>query len=420
MGENPEIISKGYLSLSFAYIHSEKDILKLVTTLIANTKGEGKAGDDFWVKAETLLYCALIGYIHYEAPVEEQNFSTLIEFINAMEVREDDEEFKNPVDLMFDALESEKPNHFAVRQYKKYKLAAGVVCSKRLLNQAVGKSLRTHNLKPKKGAQVMRKNEKITALYERLSRDDFGKDDDQQRESNSISNQKAMLEEFAARQGFTNIVHFTDDGISGTCFDRPGFLAMMKEVEAGNVEYLCIKDMSRMGRDYLKVGQIMEILRQRGVRLIAINDGVDSARGDDDFTPFRNIMNSTYPSRMTRIITGILTPIALRYEDSLYAIYTSFFSTMSVTMPVQIYMLHSDATKMGTRNITCTIAEKLLHSAAIRTQAIAATPIGRSVSRMIMAAPSWEKASTPPMLISIDPEAYTNAAPTEIITSVKH
>ena len=202
----------------FAYIHSEKDILKLVTTLIANTKGEGKAGDDFWVKAETLLYCALIGYIHYEAPVEEQNFSTLIEFINAMEVREDDEEFKNPVDLMFDALEAEKPNHFAVRQYKKYKLAAGVVCSKRLLNQAVGKSLRTHNLKPKKGAQVMRKNEKITALYERLSRDDFGKDDDQQRESNSISNQKAMLEDFAARQGFTNIVHFTDDGISGTCF----------------------------------------------------------------------------------------------------------------------------------------------------------------------------------------------------------
>ena len=114
----------------FAYIHSEKDILKLVTTLIANTKGEGKAGDDFWVKAETLLYCALIGYIHYEAPVEEQNFSTLIEFINAMEVREDDEEFKNPVDLMFDALESEKPNHFAVRQYKKYKLAAGDICSK--------------------------------------------------------------------------------------------------------------------------------------------------------------------------------------------------------------------------------------------------------------------------------------------------
>ena len=109
----------------FAYIHSEMDILKLVTTLIANTKGEGKAGDDFWVKAETLLYCALIGYIHYEAPVEEQNFSTLIEFINAMEVREDDEEFKNPVDLMFDALEAEKPNHFAVRQYKKYKLAAG-------------------------------------------------------------------------------------------------------------------------------------------------------------------------------------------------------------------------------------------------------------------------------------------------------
>ena len=287
----------------FHYIRSEKDILKLVNTIIANTKGDGeKSGEDFWVKAERLLYCALIGYIWYEAPEEEQNFSTLLEFINASEAREDDETFKNAVDELFEELEQKKPEHFAVRQYKKYKLAAGVVCSKRLLNQAVGKSLRTHNLKPKKGAQVMRKNEKITALYERLSRDDFGKDDDQQRESNSISNQKAMLEEFAARQGFTNIVHFTDDGISGTCFDRPGFLAMMKEVEAGNVEYLCIKDMSRMGRDYLKVGQIMEILRQRGVRLIAINDGVDSARGDDDFTPFRNIMNEYYARDTSRKI----------------------------------------------------------------------------------------------------------------------
>ena len=277
----------------FVYIRSEKDILKLVNTLIANTKGEGeKSAEDFWVKAERLLYCALVGYIWYEAPAEEMNFITLLELINASEAREDDEEYQSPVDLLFADLEERDPDHFAVKQYRKYKLAAGVVCSKRLLNQAVGKSLRTHNPKLKKGAQVMRKNEKITALYERLSRDDFGKDDDQQRESNSISNQKAMLEEFAARQGFTNIVHFTDDGISGTCFDRPGFLAMMKEVEAGNVEYLCIKDMSRMGRDYLKVGQIMEILRQRGVRLIAINDGVDSARGDDDFTPFRNIMKN--------------------------------------------------------------------------------------------------------------------------------
>ena len=109
----------------FAYVRSEKDILKLVTTLIANTKGEGKAGDDFWVKAETLLYTALIGYIHFEAPEHEQNFSTLIEFINASEVREDDEDFKNPVDLMFDKLEEKDPQHFAVRQYKKYKLAAG-------------------------------------------------------------------------------------------------------------------------------------------------------------------------------------------------------------------------------------------------------------------------------------------------------
>ena len=115
-------------------IHSEKDILKLVTTLIANTKGDGKSSDPFWEKAETLLYAALIGYIHYEAPEEEQNFSTLIELLNASEVREDDEDYQNPVDLMFEALEQKNPNHFAVRQYKKYKLAAGVISLKRLLN----------------------------------------------------------------------------------------------------------------------------------------------------------------------------------------------------------------------------------------------------------------------------------------------
>ena len=118
----------------FAYIHSEKDILKLVTTLITNTKGDGKSGDEFWTKAETLLYCALIGYIHYEAPPEEQNFTTLLEFINAMEVREDDEEYKNPVDRMFEELEAEKPNHIAVRQYKKYSLGAGKTAKSILLS----------------------------------------------------------------------------------------------------------------------------------------------------------------------------------------------------------------------------------------------------------------------------------------------
>ena len=131
------------------------------------------------------------------------------------------------------------------------------------------------------------RSEKITPLYERLSRDD-----ELQGESNSISNQKQMLEDFARRNGLPNPTHFTDDGISGTRFDRPGFLAMMEEVEAGRVEAIVIKDMSRLGRDYLKVGQVMEVLRQRGVRLIAINDGVDSLKGDDDFTPFRNIMKN--------------------------------------------------------------------------------------------------------------------------------
>ena len=191
-GENPEIISKGYLSLSLAYIRNEADILKFVDALISNTKGEGKEGDPFWTKSETLLYCALIAYIIFEGPAEDRNMNTLVDMISGMEVKEDDEDFMNAVDYMFAGLEKRKPDCFAVKQYKKYKLASGVVCSKRLLNQAVGKSLRTHNLKPKKGAQVMRKNEKITALYERLSRDDFGKDDDQQRESNSISNQELI------------------------------------------------------------------------------------------------------------------------------------------------------------------------------------------------------------------------------------
>ena len=109
----------------FAYIHSEKDILKLVTTLIANTKGEGKGGDEFWEKSEKLLYTALIAYIHYEAPKSEQNFASLLELLNAMEVREDDEEFQNPVDLMFEDLNRKKPNTFAYRQYRLYKLAAG-------------------------------------------------------------------------------------------------------------------------------------------------------------------------------------------------------------------------------------------------------------------------------------------------------
>ena len=120
----------------FSYIHSEKDILKLVTALIANTKGDGKAGDEFWTKAETLLYTALIGYIHYEAPENEQNFATLLEMLNSMDVREDDEEFQNPVDIMFENLEKKNPKHFAVRQYKKYKLAAGVINYKRFLIQS--------------------------------------------------------------------------------------------------------------------------------------------------------------------------------------------------------------------------------------------------------------------------------------------
>ena len=144
------------------------------------------------------------------------------------------------------------------------------------------------------------RNEKITPLYERLSRDD-----ELQGESNSISNQKKMLEDYTRRNGLPNPTHFTDDGVSGTRFDRPGFLAMMEEVEAGRAEAIVIKDMSRLGRNYLKVGQVMEILRQRGVRLIAINDGVDSLKGDDAFTLFRNIMNEFYARDTSRKIRSV-------------------------------------------------------------------------------------------------------------------
>ena len=133
---------------------------------------------------------------------------------------------------------------------------------------------------------IVRSYEKITALYERLSRDD-----ELQGESNSIINQKKILEEYAKKNHLENIIHFTDDGISGTQFDRSSFMAMMNGVNQGNIGCIIVKDMSRLGRDYLKVGQCMEILRQKGVRLIAINDNVDSFYKDDDFTPFRNVMN---------------------------------------------------------------------------------------------------------------------------------
>jgi len=143
----------------------------------------------------------------------------------------------------------------------------------------------------------VRNFEKITALYERLSRDD-----ELEGESNSIVNQKKILEEYASKNNLTNIIHFTDDGISGTQFDRPGFMEMMNGVNTGNIGCIIVKDMSRLGRDYLKVGQCMEILRQKGVRLIAINDNVDSFYREDDFTPFRNIMNEWYARDTSRKI----------------------------------------------------------------------------------------------------------------------
>ena len=279
-----------------AYVRSEKDILKLVNVIIANTKGDGeKSSEDFWVKAERLLYCALIGYIWYEAEPEERNFITLLDLLNACEAREDDETYKSPVDILFDNLAKKQPEHFAVKQYVKFKMAAGVVCSKRLLNQAVWKSLRTHNLKPKKGAQVMRKNEKITALYERLSRDDFGKDDDQQRESNSISNQKKLLAKVAKEKGYTNLVHFLDDGISGVTMDRPGFVEMIRQLEQGKAAAVFVKDLSRLGRNYIEVGRLTEeFFPDHDIRLVAVSDNIDTAEGENELAPIRNLFNEWY------------------------------------------------------------------------------------------------------------------------------
>ena len=292
----------------FAYVRDDKDVLKLINNLIRNTTPKGaQSSDPFWEKSETALLQALMLYLLHEAPPEEQNFPMIMEMLGSAQVKEDDEDYQSPLDILFERLEMRDPESIAVKQYAIYKQAAGVVCSKRLLNQAVGKSLRTHNLKPKKGAQVMRKNEKITALYERLSRDDFGKDDDQQRESNSISNQKKILQKYALEHGYTNFRFYIDDGISGTTFNRPGFQEMIADVEAGIVKRVIIKDMSRFGRDYLQVGMYTEIMfPEHDVHFIAVNDGVDSTQGDNEFTPFRNIINEWYAKDTSKKIRAVM------------------------------------------------------------------------------------------------------------------
>ena len=186
------------------------------------------------------------------------------------------------------------------------------------------------------------KSPTITALYERLSRDD-----ELQGESNSIINQKRLLEEYARNHGLTNTVHFSDNGISGTRFDRPGFMAMMADVETGLIHMIYVKDMSRLGRDYLRVGEIMEKLRKQSVRLIAINDGVDSFNGDDDFTPFRNIMNEMLSLRRVSHKTesadsfrnkpAIYAPRGIRYIHrrfymSVYFFHSGIFSVITATV----------------------------------------------------------------------------------------
>ena len=305
----------------FRYLRDEKDVLKLVNNLIQSTTPKGShESDPFWTKAETALLQAIILMLFQEAPEYEQNFSMVMRVLEYAEVREEDEGHVSPLDLLFESIERRKPDSVAVRQYKVFKLAAGVVCSKRLLNQAVGKSLRTHNPKSKKGAQVMRKNEKITALYERLSRDDFGKDDDQQRESNSISNQKRILEKYCRDHGYTAIRHYDeDDGYSGTNFNRPGFQRMLADIKAGKIKRVVVKDMSRFGRNYLQVGMYTEMLfPEYGVHFIAVNDGVDSVHGDSyphgKIYPSSAVYRLTFPTLFCIVCMGGYLP-ALRLKS---------------------------------------------------------------------------------------------------------
>ena len=237
----------------FAYLHSEKDILKLVTTLIANTKGESKGGDDFWLKAETLLYTALIGYIHYEAPEEEQNFSTLLEMINECIILSVNDTYMDAQEVMH-----------------------------------------------------MTDYSKITALYSRLS---VGDEDRDGGESNSIQNQKIFLENYARGQHLTNIRHYIDDDESGRFFDRSAYSRMMDDVENGKIGVCIMKDLTRWGRDYLQVGNAMEIFRRNNVRFIAVNNGIDSEKPDTlEFAPFINIMSEWYAKDISKKVkTGIKT-----------------------------------------------------------------------------------------------------------------
>ncbi len=399
-----------------AYIRSEKDILKLVNALIMNTKGEGeKSSEDFWVKAERLYYSALIGYIWYEATEEEKNFITLLDLINASEAREDDETYQSPVDLLFSQLEEREPDHFAVKQYRKFKMAAGktlksilISCGARLApfdikelrdlmeydeleldtlgdqktalfvilsdtdstfnfvaalmysqlfnllcdkaDDFYGGRLPVHvrlildefanigqipnfdkliatirsreisasiilqsqsQLKTiyKDAADTivhMTDYSKITALYSRLS---VGDEDRDGGESNSIQNQKIFLENYARGQHLTNIRHYIDDDESGRFFDRSAYSRMMDDVENGKIGVCIMKDLTRWGRDYLQVGNAMEIFRRNNVRFIAVNNGIDSEKPDTlEFAPFINIMSEWYAKDISKKVkTGIKT-----------------------------------------------------------------------------------------------------------------
>ena len=281
-----------------SYIRNEADILKFVDTLIANTKGEGKEGDPFWTKAETLLVLRPDRLYHFRGPRRGSEY----QYPGGHDFRHGGERGRR---VLYErgGLYVQGPG----------KAQAGLLCGEAVQEIQTGQRQDA----PKAfliscGSRLAPFD--IPQLREIMSYDELalvpasgiGKRRFSSRISDTNPNLQLSLWLWPFRRnGLPNPTHFTDDGISGTRFDRPGFLAMMEEVEAGRVEAIVIKDMSRLGRDYLKVGQVMEVLRQRGVRLIAINDGVDSLKGDDDFTPFRNIMNEFYARDTSRKIRSV-------------------------------------------------------------------------------------------------------------------
>ena len=265
-----------------AYIKNEADILKFVNALISNTKGEGKEGDPFWTKAETLLYCALIAYIIFEGPAEDRNMNTLVDMISGMEVKEDDDDFMNAVDYMFKGLEKRKPNCFAVKQGGQMARAKN-----RGYQQFYSPSYTIRRWK--------------MGGYIRLSKEDLKKAREGKDDSNSVKNQRDLLGDFYRKHidEFESMAEYVDDGHTGTDADREDFQRLLADVMNGKINCVIVKDLSRFARNYSDAGSLIDnLFVQMGVRFISLAENVDSYRDPDSVSsiivPITNVMNDQY------------------------------------------------------------------------------------------------------------------------------